>query len=377
MLQNILRINFKITDQFFLKTKFENEYLEEEFQEYLHNSTINKKLASNLVIFFGYLATMLYILIAFPKRIYIINCLTCFLLALVSLIISSIFKSRRVTFINNHFQIFLSSLNIISKGYILCLKFNTVENDNVEELLRIIIYDFFSTNIYLIIKLESNLFTSIFYFLFNFSLIILGYASSNKNRYYFLEGISSFFMFLLFYILRKQWDFKLRDIFSDKIKFEKYFLYTFEYLDGLNGFNINVLNNEVIFHGQKLNSLITELVKDEYLSNLEPDDIKDPIEKNKNLINNIKPKNPKLDALKNINIKIQKKNEIDNDNEMFFEKEKNKDNLTFSLLKKLTYFKNFENNYNKINDLDATDPEEFFKGKKIWSNYFNISNFFH
>jgi len=129
------------------------------------------------------------------------------LLAILTLIISSFYKSRRITLINDHIQIFLSSFNIVGKGYILCLMLNTSENDNVEELLRIIIYDFFSTNIYLITKLEANIFISMFYFLFNFSLIILGCVYSIKNRNYFLEAFTSFFTFLIFYALRKQWDY--------------------------------------------------------------------------------------------------------------------------------------------------------------------------
>jgi len=370
ILKNILRINFNINDQFLIKTAFDDPVLEEKFQENLYSTTYKKNLVSNLVIFLGYIATLIYILIAFNKTIYIINCAICFILAVISLFISSYLRSRSSILFNNHIQIFLSSLNMISKGFILCLYFNTDENDNVEELLRIIVYDFFSTNIYLITKLEANILISLFYFLLNFSLIILGYYYSNKNRFYFLEGFTSFCTFIIFYALRKQWDFKLRQGFAEKIKFEKYFFYTVDYLDGLNGYNLNVRNKRMIFFGTKINSLITRLLDEKFL--LDRNSFKEKeipeIEKNNNeprmvdkeLNNNIIFKN-------NSSLKIRK-----NKSESKFSIEEfeninnfnNKDNLTISFLKKLMFYKKYEimsptdSNYNINENLINTNSNQ-------------------
>jgi len=350
ILNNILRLNFNINDQFLIKTAFDDPVLEEKFQENLYGTTYKKNLVSNLVIFLGYIATLIYILIAFNKTIYIMNCSICFLLAVISLFISSYLRSRTAILINDHIQIFLSSLNMISKGFILCLYFNTHENDNVEELLRIIIYDFISTNIYLITKIEANILISFFYFLLNFSLIILGFYYSNKNRFYFLEGFTSLCTFIIFYALRKQWDFKQRHSFAEKIKFEKYFFYTVDYLDGLNGYNLNVRNKSMIFYGTKINSLITKLIEEKFLLDYnafkendnhanekisiksQDKDSKINHHENLNILNNEKNANKKIEFVNKFCLE-----EISNINDF-----DNKGNLTILFLKKLKFYKKYE-----------------------------------
>jgi len=136
----------------------------------------------------------------------------------------------------------------------------------VEEMLRIIIYDFVSTNIYLITRLEANIFVSCFYFLLNLSLVIVGLIYSNKNRFYQLEGMTCFCVFVIFYALRKQWDYYLRLVFAEKSKFEKYFTYTMDYLDGLNGYNLNVQNNRKISYGLKIHDLMRKLITERFIT---------------------------------------------------------------------------------------------------------------
>jgi len=155
---------------------------------------------------------------------------------------------------------------MVVKGLILCFSYKNEQNDYVEEMLRIIIYDFVSTNIYLITRLEANIFVSCFYFLLNLSLIILGLIYSNKNRFYGLEGMTSLCVFVIFYALRKQWDYYLRLVFAEKSKFEKYFTYTMDYLEGLNGYNLNVQNNRKISYGLKIHDLIRKLITERYIN---------------------------------------------------------------------------------------------------------------
>jgi len=359
ILNNIIRINFNIKDEFFSKTQFEDSILEEKFQENLHITMIRNNFVSNMVVFLGYLATFIYILIAFFKIIYVVICCVCFLLAVISLLISTKYKSRKAVFINNHIQIFLSSLNLISKGFVLCLHFNTDKNDNVEELLRIIIYEFVSTNLFLITRLEANIFISLFYFLLNLSIVILGYAYSFENRYYLLEGFTSFCTFLIFYSIRKQWDYKIRIIFAEKIKFEKYFIYTVDYLEGLNGYNINVQNNKMIFYGKKINTLISDLIENNFLIDWDKDQARDLDKEKKFKDSDISNKiiKHKLD--------LQKKSQVQ-DKFFFDEYELNSkdENLTISLLKKLTFYKNYENQNSftdKINLAEVkVDPNSNF-----------------
>jgi len=361
ILKNILRLNFNIKNKFLHKTEFEDKILEEEFQEYLYSTSNKRNLASNLVIFLGYLATLLYIIIAFPKKIYIINCLSCFSLSVLSLVFSSLYKSRRLNLINDHIQIFLSSFDITCKGYVLCLMFNTFDNDNFPELLRIIIYNFFSTNIFIITKLEANIFVSLFYFLFNSSLIVLGCVYSFNNRYYFLEAFTSLCTYLIFYALRKQWDFRIRSSFAEKQKFEKYFLYTIDYLDGLNGYNINVQNNKILFYGKKFNSLMNMLLDQRFLYDLAPGI------SGKNYIKNTNTRifgnettdkqiNQKMGTMKNLDIDMKEK--IENNSLIYFDEyefnNNNNDNLIISLLKNLSFFKSYNSNI----PIDRKDIDE-------------------
>jgi len=266
-LANLLKINFNIKNKFLSKTQFEESTIEEQYQQNLFETTNNKMTSvSNLVNLLGYLATLSYILIAFNKSIFVFNCIAFFLLAMLSVMLSNKYKSRKSLFIFNHIQILLSHKNMLVKGFILCLFFNTEQNDNVEEMLRIIIYDFISINIFLVTRLEANIFVSCFYFSLNLSLVIIGSFYSIQNRFYYLEGITSFCVFVIFYALRKQCDYNLRLIFAGKKYFEKYVEYTNCYLEGLNGYKLNLLNNRNISYGLKINCLMSDLVAERFFT---------------------------------------------------------------------------------------------------------------
>ena len=49
------------------------------------------------------------------------------------------------------------------------------------------------------------------------------------------------------------------------MKYEKLFLYTIEYIEGLNGFNMNFRNKTNIFYGKKTTNLLQSLKKENYL----------------------------------------------------------------------------------------------------------------
>jgi len=343
IMDKLLKINFKIKNKFFSRTKFEDSAIEEQYQENVLKLTSEKQnTVSTLVVFLGYLATVTYIIIAFYKMIYIINCLFCFSLALLTLKLSNKYRSRKALFINNHIQVFLSGINIVSKGFILCFAFNTEQNDNVEEMLRIIIYDFFSTNIYLVTRLEANIFVSCFYFLINLSLVVLGLIYSSKNRFYYLEGLTSFCVFVIFYAFRKQWDYNLRLIFSEKSKFENYFNYTMNYLEGLNGFNLNVQNNCKISYGLKIHDLMRNLVVERFITD---EEINNPATQPHNTMED---RERRLAAFENNSYENTESKELlynlfFNEFDCFADKRsKNENKIAIVFLKKLTFFKNYE-----------------------------------
>ncbi len=342
ILEKLLKINFSIKNKFHSKTQFEDRDLEEQFQQTVFETTNSKITASTLVVFLGYFATFFFIIIAFNRPIYIINCLTCFLLSVLSMIISRRYKSPKALFINDHIQIFLSSINMVVKGLILCFSYKNEQNDYVEEMLRIIIYDFVSTNIYLITRLEANIFVSCFYFLINLSLVVLGLIYSSKNRFYYLEGLTSFCVFAIFYAFRKQWDYNLRLIFSEKSKFENYFNYTMNYLEGLNGFNLNVQNNCKISYGLKIHDLMRNLVVERFITD---EEINNPATQPHNTMED---RERRLAAFENNSYENTESKELlynlfFNEFDCFADKRsKNENKIAIVFLKKLTFFKNYE-----------------------------------
>ena len=153
--------------------------------------------------------------------------------------------------------------------------YNSNTNDNHQEIVRIIIYNFISNNIYIITKLDSNFIVFLFYYLQNFLIIIFGSFYSNKNNFYYLEGVTSFFVSVIFYFLRKEWDYKIRLIFAEKNKFQNYFIYTQDFLNGLNGFNLTIKNKNNIFYNEKFISFLDKLYERDYISqNLDDSQLK-------------------------------------------------------------------------------------------------------
>jgi len=163
--------------------------------------------------------------------------------------------------------------------------FNKENNDHHMELLRIIIYQCLSTNFYMITKLEANIYISLFYILLNTSTIIISILFSNKNNYFYVEIIINFSTFLIFYLLRKEWDIKLRNFFAEKYKFEAFYLYNSDYLSALNGFTINIKNNLKLFYNKKINNLIDNILPDK---------------KNKEVESQLTPIVYKYEAIKNL-----------------------------------------------------------------------------
>ena len=57
----------------------------------------------------------------------------------------------------------------------------------------------------------------------------------------------------------------MRVLFGEKRKFEKLYSYTFDYLNGLNGFNINFQNKKTAFYGKKTLDFLEDLSKKKFI----------------------------------------------------------------------------------------------------------------
>jgi hypothetical protein len=267
IINNILKVNTRIRNSISEETEFEDSEVENLFQKDYGINSYYRNIFSNTIIFLGYFATLPYVYFAFYRFVYTMLFIGFFFASIICLIIAFYFDTLRMHFINCHIQIFLCTIFLIVKGFVLITYYPDPQgNDNIEELLRLIIYHFISTGVFLMTTVQANLYTFIFYFFNNLALIIYAYIYSTRDRYYHLEILTSFCLSVIFYALRKQWDYQIRSIFGQKLKYEKLFLYTIEYLEGLNGFNMNFRNKTNIFYGNKTSNLIQILKDEKYLS---------------------------------------------------------------------------------------------------------------
>lgn len=254
-LLKILNLKFDIEHSLFQKTRFKKKEVEENFQAHMASTFMRSEKLSNLLTILGYIACLAYILFAFFRIIPILICLGFFTCSIILTVILHFSKKKSSRFVLHHLQILFSSLNFLTKSFFVCYYYRIPGEDHFDELVRIIIYDFISVNIFIITKLEGDIKTSLFYFIVNSIIIAISHKHSLKNRFYFLEAFTSFFVFAIFYIMRKEYDLKLRLIFQKQHKFERLYDYISDYIHGLNGYVLNIHNNDKMLYNCKINDL--------------------------------------------------------------------------------------------------------------------------
>ncbi len=284
-LSDLLNLKFDIEKSFFKKTHFLNDTFENLFQKDMEKNSFKSNLVSSIIIISSYITSLIFIIFSYFKIIQLSICLIFFSISSIILTFSFKNTNKKHQLICDNIQIFLSFLNLSIILINICMYFNKENNDHHMELLRIIIYQCLSTNFYMITKLEANIYISLFYILLNTSTIIISILFSNKNNYFYVEIIINFSTFLIFYLLRKEWDIKLRNFFAEKYKFEAFYLYNSDYLSALNGFTINIKNNLKLFYNKKINNLIDNILPDK---------------KNKEVESQLTPIVYKYEAIKNL-----------------------------------------------------------------------------
>lgn len=262
----LMDLNLNIVRNYFGITTFVDIVIEKLFQEYRIKEAQIQKIIINIFLVLGYISFYIFLFMAFYRLLFVITCSIIFVLALMSMIINHFIKNNKFLIFNNYLQITLSSINLIIKGILICVYFNTKENDNNEELIRIIIYEFISTNLLISFILEADVRVYLYFFLQNTALVIVCIIYANQDRHYIYDAIISFFVAFTFFMIRKQWDYNIRLIFSEKMKFQIYFNYAFDFLNGLNCYNINIKKNKVIYYKDNLTSLFDMLKEKGFIS---------------------------------------------------------------------------------------------------------------
>ncbi len=121
----------------------------------------------------------------------------------------------------------------------------------MEEILRLIIYDFTTSNLLLLVKLNGKLSIHLFYLFKNLLIFIFCKIFIEKNNYFFLEIVTSNMFSFIFYIFKKIWEYKIRIIFSEKYKFENLIIYTNDLTKGLNRYQLNISSDFLIYYDKK------------------------------------------------------------------------------------------------------------------------------
>jgi len=262
-IQNQISLNIEIEKKIFQEIRFKDPIIEQKFQE---NQKINNKIhkiLSDIAIFLGYIASLVYIFFAYYRIEILIICIVCKMISIISTIISYRIKNNTIFYnFTEHLNILslVSSLSI--KCFIVNFYHNTPQNDNEPENLRIIIYYFVSTNLFLCLKFPANCFFYLFYFGITVIMIIISTIKSNKNHFYFLEGLTSLLLSFIFWGFRKVYDYLLRINFAEKYKFENFYNYTFDFIFGLNSFHVNFHNDNINFIDPKFVDILFSIERD-------------------------------------------------------------------------------------------------------------------
>lgn len=261
IIENLTEVKAEIETNLLYETKFKNKNLENLFLKDQKEKSLMQNILGDGMVICGYIANLLYIFTAYYKKLILVYCLTLMFISLGLAIIS--YKINNISIKNfiSHIQVFLISFFFNSKIFIINFYYNTMDNDNSEELLRIIIYDYICTNLFVLVKLECNLGINFFYFFMNLISIIISECKSNKPHFYYLDSFTSLCVSVIFYIFSKAWAIKIRDIFSEKYKFENLYCYTYDFLNGINGYQINFRNKKYIDCNPKFSNFMNKFLQ--------------------------------------------------------------------------------------------------------------------
>jgi len=162
-------------------------------------------------------------------------------------------------------------------------------------------------------------------------------------------------------------DYNQRVIYAEKSKYEKYFIYTSSYLEGLNGYNLNLQNNLNISYGVKINGLMRKLVSEGFITD---EEIVNPLKSKEDKENRLAVEGKELTEKEkgNNDRKGLLYNLIFNEHNCLSEKEsKNETNIAISFLKKLIFFKKYENKNDILKKEEINNHTAYAKDDRIQS----------
>jgi len=264
ILEQLLGIDLNINFSIFKNINFSDVYLEEKFNNVADNKNKNKKVFYNLIIVGSYIASFLNLVKARRRYFYFILIFVFLFINIFVMICASLLTNKKFKMILDYLSIFFLSLYLnikainlsydqqISLSHLDEFSFERQEA-NIVILIRAVLYNIIITNLLLFFKINSNICIHFIYSILNLCTIIYCQIKLPKDTDYilFLDGIFSIVISMIFFIYRKLWEFKIREVFVEKYKFENLFLYAKDFILGLNSFHLNFKNNYLLCYDEK------------------------------------------------------------------------------------------------------------------------------
>lgn len=288
ILYKILSMNKKFDRKLCRNIKFQDKSFEESFLTDRNKVAYRRlNILFNSILFIGYLHSCINFFFGIDNCILYVMHIIFFLVFLILIFISNKIKSLSLKRLLEISQIILLNIHVIIKEILIAYYYDIshsesnsdkninilsslsdceqirlyVSNNIIEVFNQIHLNSIIITSLLIISAKKIHIFVFIFYML---NILII-----SSIKYYKLptlySGFNIFFemflniMILTFvFIIKNNWETKLREIFIEKYKFEKLFLYTHDFIFGLNGYQLNFKDNYLLCYDKKFYKFLSD-----------------------------------------------------------------------------------------------------------------------
>ena len=243
VLKSQFEIKRTIVRSIFKKTAFHDEQLEEQYQ--LESSKFNmmNKAYFDTFVIFCYISIIIYILVHKYKIFFAYICMGCLAICLVLIASSYIKKSLSYNNLINHIMIFMMSIFLNFKIIYIAIYLVTDNNHNDGEIIRALTYDFVTKNILCLMALDNRMPVIISLYLISLFTAVIAEIRTGSNNLYIIDNIVGLIVTVVCMHLKVLIEVNYRSIFAEKYLFQNYYNYSTDFIRGLNGNYINIVDD--------------------------------------------------------------------------------------------------------------------------------------
>ena len=228
----IFNLDLQIDKNIISNVTFRDEKLEKIYQENKINEIFVDK---DVIIILGWFCTLIYVIFYYYHPLTLTLCLIFTSLSFILVLKQKNYKSRSNKI--NFFQIFLFSFFQNLKCLLVNVYFIQEEQNKKEEIVRILIYDFVTFNLFDFLLLEESIIPRLLFLSTNILSATFSHFYRSDNIFH-IDAITSTIYSLIFYLIKKSWEYHLRNLFSKSYVLNKSLLYSNEFICETNGIHI-------------------------------------------------------------------------------------------------------------------------------------------